>query len=282
MPDKNSVNTRVALIVHSCDRYAFLYKGFEIFFSKYWDFDIDCNYYFATEEKNISINGFKNIHSGKGEWSDRLAFLLKEKINEKYVLYFQEDMWLSKKVNRVFFNNLFKLTEKKNWQLVKLHSSEIYKTISTDCFIEGFNISKFDNRSGYLMSHQVTLWNKDFLLNQLHKNEHPWRNERKASRRLKKLNPDIFHIDYFADNGNKEINQNKDPVLRSEYYTVSFNGMLNGFIQYFIKELMKGSIAHREYALKLEYNYNNNFTHDGLQKPRKTGIFKKIKSWLIE
>lgn len=282
MPDKNSVNTRVALIVHSCDRYAFLYKGFEIFFSKYWDFDIDCNYYFATEEKNISINGFKNIHSGKGEWSDRLAFLLREKISEKYVLYFQEDMWLSKKVNPVFFNDLFKMAEEKNWQQVKLHSSEIYKTISTDCFIEGFNISKFDNRSGYLMSHQVTLWNKDFLLNQLHKNEHPWRNERKASKRLKKLNPEIFHIDYFADNGNKEINKNKDPVLRSEYYTVSFNGMLNGFIQYFIKELMKGCIAQREYALKLEYNYNNNFTHDGLQKPRKTGIFKKIKNWLIE
>lgn len=42
-----------ALLVHSCDRYELLYKGFEYFFSKYWDFDVKCKYYFATEEKKL-------------------------------------------------------------------------------------------------------------------------------------------------------------------------------------------------------------------------------------
>lgn len=85
--------TKVALIVHACDRYEFLYKGFEHFFSKYWDFGIDCKYYFATENLTVNIAGFQNIQSGKGPWSDRLAILLTEKIEEDYVLYFQEDMW---------------------------------------------------------------------------------------------------------------------------------------------------------------------------------------------
>jgi hypothetical protein len=178
----NSVNNNVALLVHSCDRYEFLFKGFEIFFSKYWHFSTDCNYYFATEEKKVTINNFENIQSGKGEWADRLKILLEERIKEEYILYFQEDMWLNKKTNALFFNQLFELAKKNNWQQVKLHSSEVYKTISTDQFIEEFQITKVDNaNSGFIMSHQVTLWNKSFLIKQLLKNEHPWRNERKGT-----------------------------------------------------------------------------------------------------
>ena len=272
----------VALLVHSCDRYELLYKGFEFFFSKNWNSKINCNLYFATEEKKVLINGFENIQSGKGEWADRLAILLKEKISEKYILYIQEDMWLNKKVNADFFNQLFELAENNNWQQVKLHSSGVYKTIATNSFIEGFNIAKIDNvKSDFLMSHQITLWNKDFLLKQLYKKEHPWRNERKATKRLKKINPDIYHVDYFAENGHNEINQNNNPVLRSEYQTISVNGVLNCNVEWYIKELKTEGINFKEYASNLEYNYNNNLTHDGNPKPKKVDIFKRTKNWLL-
>ena len=275
------LNTDFALLVHSCDRYELLYKGFDFFFSRHWDFGINCNLYFATEEKTVTPKNFKNIHSGKGEWADRLALLLKEKIPEKYVLYFQEDMWLNKKINANFFAGLFELTQKSNWQQVKLHSSHEYKTVATNLFIEGFNIAKLDNyNSNFLMSHQVTLWNKDFLLKQLHKKEHPWRNERKGTKRLKKMNPEIFHIDYFAENGNEEINKNDNP-LRSEYHTVSINGILNNNVVPYINELMKGDFEHQQYALKLEHNYKNKLTHDGKSKPRKVDIFKRAKTRLL-
>ena len=272
----------VALLVHSCDRYELLYKGFEFFFSKNWDSKINCNLYFATEETKVLINGFENIQSGKGEWADRLAILLKEKISEEYILYIQEDMWLNKKVNTDFFNQLFELAENNNWQQVKLHSSGVYKTIATNSFIEGFNIEEINNvKSDFLMSHQITLWNKDFLLKQLHKKEHPWRNERKATKRLKKINPEIYHIDYFAENGHNEININSNPILRSEYQTISVNGVLNSNVESYIKELKIEGLDFKEYALKLEYNYNNNLTHDGKPKPRKVDIFKRTKNWLL-
>ena len=141
-----------ALLVHGCDRYEFLYQGFDYFFSRHWDFNIPCAYYFATEEKSASVQGFKNIKSGKGEWADRLSFLLTEKIEEKYVLFFQEDMWLSKNVNANFFEQLFDLTRVNNWQVVKLHSSAVYQTTQTSAFIEGFNVTKVDNsNSDFLM-----------------------------------------------------------------------------------------------------------------------------------
>ncbi|HKR06916.1 MAG TPA: hypothetical protein VJY62_19930 [Bacteroidia bacterium] len=272
-----------ALVVHSCDRYEFLYQGFEYFFSRHWDFNIPCEYYFATEEKSTSIKGFNNIKSGKGEWSDRLIFLLTEKIKEEYVLLFQEDMWLNKNVNYNFFEQIFNLTQFNNWPIIKLHSSNIYKTIQTSNFIEGFNIAKVDNlNSDFLMSHQPTLWNKKFLINQLYKNEHPWRNERRGTRRMKKINPEIFHIDYFAENGNSEINKNNNPKGRSEYYAISVNGVLNHNIQLYIQKLQEGNEQQEEYAMELLHHYNSKLTHDGNPKPRKEDIFQKAKGWFRE
>lgn len=279
----NSQKKDIALVVHSCDRYEFLFKGFDFFFSNNWDFDIDCSYYFATEEKNALVNGFTTVQSGKGEWSDRLAYLLREKIKEKYILYFQEDMWLTKKVNADFFNAIFKDAVKNNWQQVKLHSSEVYKTTATDLFIEGFNVTKLDNAaSGYLMSHQVTLWDREFLLRQLLKNEHPWRNEKRGTNRLKKLKPEIYHIDYFAENGKPPINDNKNPAGRSEYNTISINGILSGSIEPYINELMQGNEEQKEYARQLLHHYQHQLTHDGKPKPRKEDLFQKIKRKLRE
>ena len=268
----------VALLVHSCDRYEFLFKGFEYFFSKYWDAQINCNCYFATEEIDPTINHFTTIKSGKGAWADRLAVLLKEKIEEEYVLYFQEDMWLNKKVNAAFFNHLFEIVTDHNWQQVKLHSSDVYSTRKTNYFIEGFNIAEIDNAvSGFLMSHQVTLWKKDFLVAQLYKDEHPWRNERRGTKRLKKLNPVIYHADYFAENGQPAINQNEN-CTRSEYHTVSVNGMLGDTILPYIEKLQQA--GEMEYAAALQLHYDHKLTHDGKPKPRKEDLFKKVKNFL--
>lgn len=270
-----------ALLVHSCDRYELLYKGFQYFFDKYWDFNVPCAYYFATEEKQVSLNKFVNIRSGKGEWSDRLRILL-EKIPEDYVIYFQEDMWLDKGVDADFFRQLFDLTIQNGWKQIKLHSSGVYKTTPTDMFIRGFNVAKLDNHlSGFLMSHQITIWDKQFLIAQLKSNEHPWRNERRATKRLRKINPEIFHIDYFAENGQNQINGNRANVSRSSYHSISVNGTLNNNVLPYIEALLhEGNPSEREYGQRLQHNFQHQLTHDGLQKPRKVDVFKRIKNWV--
>ena len=279
MPESKN---KIALLVHACDRYEFLYQGFDYTFSKNWDFDIPCSYYFATEVLDAQVNGFTNIKSGKGDWADRLAALLKS-IDEEYVLYFQEDMWLSKPVHKAFFTALFDFAVKNNCKQLKLHSAGVYQTNPTDYFIEGFNVAEVDNqKSDYLMSHQVTLWKKDFLLAQLYKNEHPWRNERKGTKRLKKINPEIFHIDYFAENGFPEINKNKSPKQRSEYYAVSVNSALNANVLPYINLFKDGMPPEKKYAVELQNHYDKLLTHDGKPKPKNEDIFKKIKKLLLK
>lgn len=274
-------STDFALLVHACDRYRFLYEGFGYFFRQHWDFNIPCSYYFATEEQSTDVPGFINIKSGKGEWSDRLAQLLRNQIHEKYVIYCQEDMWLDKPVNASFFIQLFELIKKHDWKQVKLTSSDVYITHTGELYIDGFAIAQLDNaQSGYLMSHQITIWNREYLLAQLPKGEHPWRNERKGTKRLKKLNPAIFQTDYFSENGHPAINKNKAGIVRSGYHTVSENSALNSRVLSYIETLKQGTRQQQEYARQLQYHYDHQLTHDGRPKPRKEDIFKKLKNWL--
>jgi hypothetical protein len=276
----NGNTNKVALLVHSCDRYRFLYKGFEYFFSRHWDFAIPLKYYFATEEETAEVKGFENIQSGKGEWTNRLRVLLK-KIPEDYIIYMQEDMWLNKDINPNFFKKLFNLTIENGWKQVKLNSSKVYETIATSIFIEGFNIAIIDNKtSDYLMSHQITLWDKQFLLQQLVKGEHPWRNERKGTKRLKKISPTIFHADVFMENGMPENNKNTVAAKRSGYWTVSENGMLNSRVLSYIKVLNEGNEDEKNYGRQLMFNFENELTHDGKPKPRKEDLYQKIKKWI--
>lgn len=266
--------------MHSCDRYEFLFKGFSFFFNKHWDFRTTCAYYFATEEKTPLVEGFQVIQSGKGAWADRLAILLSEKLTEKYVLYFQEDMWLNKPVDSRFFDKLFELAEKNNWQQVKLHSSDVYQTCPTADTIEGFVVASVDKEaSDFLMSHQVTLWNREFLLKQLRPKEHPWRNERNGTKRLRKAQAGILQLDYFAENGHAPINANRNLIPRSEYQTVSVNGTLNDNVQPYIQALGAGDASQQQYAAALTHHYANNLTHDGQPRPRKEDVFKRIANW---
>ena len=275
--------TNFAVLVHACDRYRLLYQGFEYFFNKHWDFSTECKYYFATEEADVNVKGFENIKSGKGEWSDRLIVLLQEKVKEKYIIYLQEDVWFTENISAEFFNALFRFIEENQYKQVKLHSADIYKTIGTPDFIEGFNIARVDNAaSRYLMSHQVTIWDKEFLLSNLKPNENPWRNENRGTKRMKKSNPEIYHVDYFAQDHSPAINSNMPEVVRSNFHTVSLNGMLNGHFLVFADKLPRDTEENTAYAEKLVHHYQNQLTHDGRERPRKDDIFKRTKKWFLK
>jgi hypothetical protein len=272
----NSINC--AFLLHSCDRYQLLFEGFEYFFHKNIPYQSSFNYYFGTEEILTDFPNWISLRSNKGEWSNRLKKLL-ESIPEDYIIYFQEDMWLSKPVSSHWLESFMVWVQKNKPLQVKLHSSDVYKVLPTDEEIQGLMVGILDNKdSKYLMSHQVTLLNREYLISLLPNGEHPWRNERKGTKRLKKVNPKIYHIDLFSENGHAPINENSDKSIISAYQTVSVNGTLNEKTPQFIKELSLIE-EKKSYAEKLQYNYIHRLTHDGKEKPLKQDIFKKTKEW---
>lgn len=270
----------LAVLVHGCDRYRLLFEGQQAFFNKYWDYQLpEARYYLGLETIDLEFPRFQTLHSGAGEWSDRLRALL-EQISEPYVLYMQEDMWPVAPIQAPFFTELLSFALREQAPLIKLHSSNVYQTHPTGDAIQGLAVTLLDNdKSDYLMSHQITLWKREFLLEQLPKGEHPWRNERRGTKRLKKLSPRIFHLDYFAENGHPEINANHKEALRSAYATVSYNACFNDAAVPLIQELLKDP-AHRDYALRCETHIQKGLTHDGRPRPHKEDVIKKLKKRL--
>jgi len=271
----------IALIVHTCDRYRLLYKGFAYFFKRNWPYgEVQISYYFLTEEENYKSKLFANIKTGKGEWSDRLLNGLKQ-IPEEYLIYMQEDMWLNKPVSGDTVNKIidFALTGELN--LFKLSSNAINHTKPSGQSINGLAVGLLDNdKSEYLMSHQISIWKKSFLMEQLKYKEHPWRNERKGTKRLKKLNPEIYHIDLFSENDELPTNSNTDNSQTGSYYTVSKNAALRDYANPFIGEMKLDDDAEvREYAQKLDHHLKNGITHDGKTAPRREDFFKKVKNY---
>ncbi|EHQ26627.1 hypothetical protein [Mucilaginibacter paludis] len=272
----------VALIVHTCDRYQLLYPGFAYFFEKNWPYqDVAISYYFLTEEIDYPSDIFTNIKTGKGEWSDRLLKGLKQ-IPEDYVIYLQEDMWLNKPVDADTVLKAIEFALSKQANLLKLSSNSVNQTTPEGAYINGLSVGILDNaKSEYLMSHQVSMWKKSFLMEQLKYKEHPWRNERKGTKRLKKLNPVIYHLDLFSENEEQPVNANTVTSMISAYYTVSKNAQLRPYAHPFISEMkLADDAAIREYALKLDHHLKNGLTHDGQGKPRKEDFFKKLKNYL--
>jgi hypothetical protein len=268
----------IALVVHACDRYQLLFKGFEHFFKKHWPATNLVNFYFLTENLDYQSDLFANIKTGKGEWSDRLRTGLQQ-LSERFIIYIQEDVWLNKPVNEKILKDILDFSIAENPLLVKLHSADVYRTNPTGKIFSGLQLARLDNQaSRYHMSHQVSVWNRQFLISQLGKKEHPWRNERKASKRLKKLDQPIYQIDLLAQNGNAAINANVSNEFRSEYQAVSYNGMLNDNALPFIEKLMACQEEElKAYGNHLNHNFKNRLTHDGLPRPKKVNLIRK---WL--
>lgn len=167
----------LSLLVHTFNRYEKYWDGFLKGYTK--NFSQVLPSYFGSDtncHSSHNFGNFKVIYSGEGEWSDRLRSLLQQ-IPTDYVFYIQEDMWpslpppnLSELMDFVIKNDILRLQISPVVQFYSLHGSKI------PLF--------FHYKSKYLVSHQPSIWKKDFLFRCLKPNEDPWKNEYEGTKRL--------------------------------------------------------------------------------------------------
>ena len=184
----------LAIIIHTVDSYNFLWSGWNYYFQKYWDFNIDASIYFMNEEATVDFSNVKQIKTEKGPWSDRLINGLSQ-ISEKNVFYMQEDFWLIKTLDKDFFESAFRFFIANNMDAFRITIMGNYKLWPTMKFFKKHNVKRFNNRkSMYLVCHQASFWKKDFFLNCLLPNETPWENEISGTERIRKIRPKLYMI----------------------------------------------------------------------------------------
>ena len=159
--DLRLAEEKAAILIHTFDAYRRYWEGWLHFFQKYHP-EPQWHIYFAVEDLDVSqvVKNFPTsspyyhqIHCGKGEWGQRLLTALKQ-IPEKYVLYLQEDFWLTSPLKIEFLNDALDIVKTQNLLSLKLQQScEHDIGLPTD----------YNNPRWYIGTHQPSLWNKEFL-----------------------------------------------------------------------------------------------------------------------
>lgn len=164
----------LAVLVHTFDGYKHLWPGCLKAWNSIAHNDPSYCYFGTDTETDFNPEGFKKIYSGRGQWSDRLAKLLQQ-IPADYLLYCQEDHW-------PFLDypdfEAAEIIEKHD--LLRLQISPVNQFYT----LHGHDTLFFHHTSKYLVSHQPSIWRKDFLLSCLKPGESPWVNEYEGTKRL--------------------------------------------------------------------------------------------------
>ena len=195
----------ITVIIQTCDKYSNIWNGWYLSWNRYWNKKLNWPVYFCNEEKTLpfndpNINQIKSpLSSDASGFSNRLIDIL-GKVKTKYVLYMQEDMWLTNEVDLLMFKEALYKMRYNDWNCLRIHEKiwVNYDLAKTSHFIGEKRILRSTSSSEWLLSHNAGIWNKDFLLSVMEPNEDPWNNEIEGTVRIfkKTTNPKIYHLNH--------------------------------------------------------------------------------------
>lgn len=159
-----------AILIHTFDGYRRYWGGFFYFYNKYYPV-LYWPTYFANENMDLDTfndtTRFIQIKTGTGEWGYRLLQALKQ-IPEEYILYIQEDMWLTSPLDQDYLYRAERTMKKHNLVHLKLQQNCTHKILEE---------SEVNNSLWYIISHQPALWLKTFLISTLTADMSPFQHE---------------------------------------------------------------------------------------------------------
>lgn len=183
MPELDDFKSSVALVVSSCDAFFDAWRPFHAFFEKFWG-DCPLEIFFLTNDLQVRSPRLRGIALGEDRgWSSNMLRAL-EQIAHPYVLYFQEDYFLTAPVERA--------------RLARDFAEAMEAGADSLCFRAR---SKFDpgfrplnDRYGIVPLDsegrtrcQVTLWKRSALQSILREGETAWNFEARGSARTQEM-----------------------------------------------------------------------------------------------
>lgn len=168
-----------AIIVHTFDGYRRYWPGLFYFWEKHYlqnNHSNSATIYFANEEILLFSKSMYQLHCTLGDaWGDRLRSAL-QRVNHKYVLYLQEDIWLTEDLDQNWLTKVTDLMTHKKLLGVKLFD----KCQHTLGMSEDLNDPLW-----YVGTHQPSIWDREFLLKTLTENGlSPFQHEVSLNRHL--------------------------------------------------------------------------------------------------
>ena len=178
----------MAILVSSCDAYSDAWKPyFESFFAM-WP---DCPFqiYLLSETKEYFDARLTVLHTREQSWSRvvRTAF---ETIPHPYVLYVQEDYFLTERVSTSEILRLLDMVKKEHAACMRLYPSP-----KPDCSYKNYSdIGSISRGRPYRLSLQATMWDKKIFHDLIKEGESPWQAELEGSARTSQLSQEFLSV----------------------------------------------------------------------------------------
>lgn len=199
------------VVIFSCDTYSWLVPIFLHFYRKNWS---DNPYQTVIVTETIKAEGVDTFCAGKIPWSDRAIKYL-ESINEKRFLLFLEEYILNERVDNDKIRRAADLCGDAIG-CVRLFTNDypVLRPFLVDSKIDGFKEYLLDKP--YSLSHQASIWQKEFFLELLQKGENNWQAEVNGSKRIHKFGKKVIWNDIPALKYHKCGYMDKGKIVKSE------------------------------------------------------------------
>ena len=162
-----------------------------------------------TETKKMK--GVNTFCAGKIPWSDMVIKYLKQ-LKEETFLMLLDDYVITKPINTSVIKRAEELCIG-NIGCVRLNVHDGWSKFLVDTEIEGFKEYPLDKP--YSLSHQASIWQREFFLKILHKGENNWQAEVNGSKRIHRFGKKVIWNDAPAINYHPGGYMKKGKVVKS-------------------------------------------------------------------
>lgn len=231
-----------SIIISSCDAFEDCWEPMIYSIEKYW---IDCPFpiYFISNYKEIESEKVTFIKVGKDlGFCSNLKNALKQ-IGTKYIIYFQEDYFLNKKVPDNHIKNHIDHCESECVDFLKIHNNDFL--FRDKLRINNSDYCKNPIDSRYSINTSIAIWNKALLENLCIEGYSGWEWERNIINYINNndiiINSEILHSSVYKD---KSISTISGGAVAKGKWTLNGTEFLlkNGFNNLIGKRKVEGKM----------------------------------------
>lgn len=187
----------VAVVVHTTEERQRYWAGFRYSWQKYglsglpvvwitdrhWEDDQACVTFASGWPGPFRV--VPEPSSGGLPWSARVGRAL-GLVAEPFVLWMKEDMWLTRPVQFAQLNRALKLTQRHAWNVMKLYPECTHQVGPA-------------TPDHHIVSHQPSLWRRDYLLSTLHQEKYPHQHQTRLNLHLHARADEAAKCQCFSD-----------------------------------------------------------------------------------
>jgi len=208
----------LAVVLITCDKYSWIWDTWYHYFKKYWG--IECPVYFCNETKEMNYPGIKQIlvnEPNPHKWTKRARESINQ-IPEDHLFILLDDLIFCKDITEIF-RELYQAFIDHKADALRIRPWPTSADIrNINHFIHGRKLKLLTQRSKYLATFSPNIWNKEYALKALRKNESIWMCE--TSSRLKHKGYKVYDYEIigWCVNAIKQGELTKEGAIKVQEY----------------------------------------------------------------